>query len=38
LRPIRRSGNRRVYMMSRDIEGRWLDRHQRETGAPKPID
>jgi hypothetical protein len=30
--------NRRVYMMSRDIEGRWLDLHHRETGAPKPLD
>ena len=31
-------GNRRIYMMSRDIEGRWLDLHHRATGAPKPID
>jgi hypothetical protein len=30
--------NRRVYMMSRDIEGRWLDLHQRATGVAKPID
>ena len=30
--------NRRIYMMSRDVEGRWLDLHQRETGAGKPID
>jgi hypothetical protein len=30
--------NRRIYMMSRDVEGRWLDLHHRETGAPKPID
>ena len=30
--------NRRVYMMSRDVEGRWLDLHQRETGVAKPID
>ncbi len=30
--------NRRVYMMSRDVEGRWLDLHQRETGVSKPID
>jgi len=30
--------NRRIYMMSRDVEGRWLDAHHRETGAPKPID
>lgn len=30
--------NRRVYQMSRDAEGRWLDLHHRETGAGKPID
>jgi hypothetical protein len=24
--------------MSRDVEGRWLDLHHRDTGAPKPID
>jgi hypothetical protein len=30
--------NRRIYIMSRDVEGRWLDLHQRETGASKPID
>ena len=30
--------NRRVYTMSRDVEGLWLDLHHRETGAPKPID
>jgi hypothetical protein len=30
--------NRLIYMMSRDVEGRWLDLHQRETGATKPID
>jgi hypothetical protein len=30
--------NRRIYMMSRDVKGRWLDLHQRETGASKPID
>jgi hypothetical protein len=30
--------NRRIYMMSRDVEGRWLDRHQQETGVPTPID
>jgi hypothetical protein len=30
--------NRRIYMMSRDVEGRWLDLHQRETGTNKPID
>jgi hypothetical protein len=30
--------NRRIYMMSRDVEGRWLDLHQRETGMSKPID
>jgi hypothetical protein len=31
-------GNRRIYMMSRDIEGRWLDMHERETGIKTPID
>ncbi len=30
--------NRRVYMMSRDVEGRWMDMHERETGAKPPID
>jgi hypothetical protein len=30
--------NRRIYSMSRDIEGRWLDLHQHATGAGKPID
>jgi hypothetical protein len=30
--------NRRIYTMSRDVEGRWLDLHRRETGAGKPID
>jgi hypothetical protein len=30
--------NRRIYMMSRDVEGRWLDAHHRATGGPKPID
>ena len=30
--------NRRIYMMSRDVEGRWLDMHHRETGIAKPID
>ncbi len=30
--------NRKVYIMSRDVEGRWLDMHHRETGAPPPID
>jgi hypothetical protein len=32
------TGNRRVYMTSRDVEGRWLDLHARATGAPKPLD
>jgi hypothetical protein len=30
--------NRRVYVMSRDVEGRWLDLHRRETGAAPPFD
>jgi hypothetical protein len=25
------------YMMSRDVEGRWLDLRQRETGVSQPI-
>jgi hypothetical protein len=30
--------NRRIYMMSRDVAGKWLDLYQRETGTMKPID
>ena len=30
--------NRRIYLMSRDIEGRWMDLHARATGARTPID
>jgi hypothetical protein len=30
--------NRKVYMMSRDVEGRWMDLHERETGIKTPID
>ncbi|HTV36462.1 MAG TPA: hypothetical protein VMF12_08515 [Xanthobacteraceae bacterium] len=30
--------NRKIYMMSRDVEGRWLDLHERATGAKPPID
>lgn len=30
--------NRRVYMMSRDVEGRWLEMHARATGTKPPID
>ena len=30
--------NRRIYMMSRDVEGRWMDLHERETGTKTPID
>jgi hypothetical protein len=30
--------NRKIYMMSRDVEGRWMDLHIRETGTPSPID
>ncbi len=30
--------SRKVYMMSRDVEGRWLDLHARETGIATPID
>ena len=31
-------GNRRVYMMSRDVEVRWLEMHARATGIKSPID
>ncbi len=30
--------NRKIYMMSRDVEGRWMAMHERETGAKPPID
>jgi hypothetical protein len=30
--------NRKLYMMSRDVEGRWLDLHARETGIKAPLD
>jgi hypothetical protein len=30
--------SRKIYMMSRDVEGRWLDLHERETGTKIPID
>lgn len=30
--------SRKIYMMSRDVEGRWMDLHQRETGIKAPID
>jgi hypothetical protein len=30
--------NRKIYVMSRDVEGRWLGLHHRETGIPLPID
>jgi hypothetical protein len=30
--------SRKIYMMSRDVEGRWMDLHERETGAKTPID
>ena len=30
--------NRRIYMMSRDVEGKWLKLHELATGAPPPID
>jgi hypothetical protein len=32
------AANRKIYMMSRDVEGRWLDLHERTTGAKTPID
>jgi hypothetical protein len=30
--------NRRVYTMNRDVEGKWLTLHERETGSAPPID
>jgi hypothetical protein len=30
--------SRKIYMMSRDVEGRWMEMHQRETGVRVPID
>jgi hypothetical protein len=30
--------SRKVYMMSRDVEGRWMDLYARETGIKLPID
>jgi hypothetical protein len=30
--------SRKLYMMSRDVEGRWLDLHTSETGITPPID
>jgi hypothetical protein len=32
------AANRKIYMMSRDVEGRWLDLHARAMGARPPID
>jgi hypothetical protein len=32
------TNNRRIYAMSRDVEGRWLDLHRQATGVSKPID
>jgi hypothetical protein len=30
--------SRKVYMMSRDVEGRWMDLYVRETGIVPPLD
>jgi hypothetical protein len=30
--------SRKIYAMSRDVEGRWLDLHERDTGVKRPID
>jgi len=32
------AASRKIYMMSRDVEGRWLDLHARAAGAAPPID
>ena len=38
LGPIGDSTNRKIYMMSRDVEGRWMDLHEAATGTKTPID
>jgi hypothetical protein len=30
--------SRKVYMMNRDLEGRWMDLNAHETGVKSPID
>jgi hypothetical protein len=30
--------NRKIYVMSCDVEGQWLDLHKRATGIKTPID
>jgi hypothetical protein len=30
--------SRKIYVMSRDVEGRWMDLHERATGTKPPID
>jgi len=30
--------SRKIYMMSRDVEGKWMDMHECETGTKTPID
>jgi hypothetical protein len=30
--------NRKIYMMSRDVEGKWMNMHERATGTKVPID
>jgi hypothetical protein len=30
--------NRRIYIMSRDVEGRWIDLHRHANGTKPPID
>ena len=32
------AANRKIYTMSRDVEGRWLELHARASGAKPPID
>jgi hypothetical protein len=29
---------RKIYMLSRDLEQKWLDMHARETGVKAPVD
>ena len=30
--------NRQVYMLNRDLEHKWMDMHERETGIRIPLD
>ena len=30
--------SRKIYVMSRDVEGRWMAVHEQETGVKMPVD